>query len=415
MTLSYKLSFFKLSSDKFILPTPIKDSFTNIKKNDKIDKIEQFTALNPDSFINAPEVFDDITIFSFTNDFFSNIPKNNYNINYNNRYVIENNGGSKTNIIRNVTQNLTKFTKFLDSLGSNNSPMLPLKIYRPNPPAGYVSLGDVFCNTVSQLTEIISDALSGKGVCCIPKNCIREIRNWNVSDKVYEYNKNNIYWALYFNPFTGTFISTNNNQLPDGKVSKVVACVKKCTAVDDLETADECARKYYNINKKINSTSQLAPDLVADQEEIFYLNKLKTQSDNITKLSTRAQQMQLALDKSNIINREMNKNKLQTYIDKQKINIDLILKKLIEDKNNIETNINIPRDARIELLKIIPKLPNLSNEDKKLILHKLIYNNDEDTNNENTQINNVCPEYDTSGLVKKSFVSNVCYGCDTVK
>ena len=35
--------------------------------------------------------------------------------------------------------------------------------------------------------------------------------------------------------------------------------------------------------------------------------------------------MQLTLDKANIVNREMNKTKLQNYVDTQKNNIDIII------------------------------------------------------------------------------------------
>ena len=117
------------------------------------------------------------------------------------------------------------------------------------------------------------------------------------------------------------------------------------------------------------------------------------------------QRMQLDIDKANIVNREMNKNKLQNYIDKQKVNLDLILKRLIQDKDSIQTNINIPEDVLNELLNMINNL-DMSDADKKRLKSKLKI---KDINN-----NSNCPDYDTTGLVKKKLVSDVCFGCGDV-
>ena len=304
--------------------------------------------------------------------------------------------------IKTMITNVLEFSKFQTNINNNTITNLPLKIYQPVAPLGYVSLGHVFCNIQSQLKEIKNNDAANIGVCCVPENCVKEMRDWNASDKVFEYNENNIYWALYFNPFIGTFVSTNVNQLPEGKVSKVVACVKKCTAVDDLEKADKCARNYYNINKSIKSEVNLGTDLVSDQEEIFYLEKLKAQSDSITRLSKKAQNMQVSIDKATIVNSEMNKNKLQSYVDKQKVNIDLILQKLISDKNTILTKINIPIDVLNQILDMIKNSQNMSQRDRNNILNNLL---------NNKQV--TCPGYDLKGLVKKSLVSDVCYGCDS--
>ena len=173
---------------------------------------------------------------------------------------------------------------------------------------------------------------------------------------------------LYLNPYTGTFISTNTNTLPEGKVCKVVACVKKCDAVEELQKADECARKYYNINKKIKSEIKLSPDLVTNQEEEYYLDKIKSQSDSISRLSSKAQNMQLDIDKAHIVNKEMNKNKLQAYVDTQKKNIDIIMKRLIKDKNSIKTNINVRIDDLNRIIKMI-KISRDLLKNKKLNLY----------------------------------------------
>ena len=246
------------------------------------------------------------------------------------------------------------------------------------------------------------------------------MRPWVANDKIFEYNKEGVYWAIYYNPYTGTFISTNTPQLPEGSVCKVVACVAKCKTIDNLQKADDCARKYYNLNQKSLANSKIVPDIVSNQEEEFYLQKLRVNSDSITKLKTRAQQMQIDIDKANIVNREMNKNKLQTYVDTQKTNIDIIMKRLIADNNKIQTNINVPASVLNDILNMI-KNSSLSEDQKsglisKILKHQNMLNNNLMTSAEyNAAISQAlssCPQYDLTGLVRKDLASDVCYGCD---
>jgi hypothetical protein len=346
---------------------------------------------------------------SFTNNFVLNLPKNSLNINLNSAF---------SSIIKSSMKNITEFTVFLNDLQNNTVTNLPLKIYKPIPPKGYLALGHIFCNIQTQLDDIKTSDAAGNGTCCVPENCVKEMRDWNISDKMFEYNKNGTYWALYYNPYTGTFISTNTNNFPDGKVCKVVACVKKCTAIDELQKADDCIRNYYNMNKK--HSVKLAPDLVSDTEEEYYLGKVKTQSDTITKLYKRANSMQLDMDKATIVNAEMNKNKLQTYVDTQKRNIDIVTDRLVKDHHKIQTNVNIPLDVLNAILNMIKNSKKLSPQQKDDLTDKLLDNQKlseanlitkGDYDNNLNKILSNCPDYDLSGLVKKDVVSSVCYGC----
>ena len=352
-----------------------------------------------------------LKLTSFTNKFVLNLPKNTLNITANPAFRLT---------IKTSMKNITDFTTFLNGLTNNTIKNLPLKIYKPIPPKGYIALGHVFCNLQVQLDSIKENDLAGNGVCCVPENCVKEIRDWNISDKIFEYNKNGKYWAIYYNSHLGTFISTNTNNLPEGKVCKVVACVKKCTAVDELKKSDDCIRNYYNMNKK--NDMKITPDLVSGTEESYYLDKLKTQSDTITKLYKKANTMQIDIDKATIVNSEMNKNKLQTYVDTQKRNIDIVTKRLEDDANSIETNVNIPLDVLNRLLDMIKKNKKLSPKQKTDLTNKLLDNKkledaglitkgDYDKNLHKIMSN--CPDYDLTGLVKKDVVSNVCYGCPT--
>jgi hypothetical protein len=356
-----------------------------------------------------------LNIYNFTNNIISNMSTRILNLTYSENIDLNT---SLQYLFSNIFPNIIKFETFIIDLSKESIIEFPLQIYNPLPPDGYTSLGHIFCNIPSDLEKI----KAAQNVACVPSNCVKEIREWLASDKIFEYNKNGVYWALYFNPYTGTFISTNTPQLPKGKVSKVVACVTKCTAVDDLKKADECARQYYNINKKAVSSTPIIPDLVSNQEEEFYLSKIKVQSDSIAKLGQRAQNMQLTIDKANIINREMNKNKLQNYVDTQKVNIGIIMKKLIDDKNKIHTNINVKLETVNEIIVMIKESTNIPPEQKQLLINKIIevqkqqqtgvMTSDEYQANMN-QVLSSCPEYDLTGLVKKSTVSDVCYGCDS--
>ena len=431
MKIRYILPYLLLSINNDIIR--INENFTNIenknetatktktknesnKKNSKekfsnfFQKLEQYKYLQT---INNGYIAKNVKFTNYDNKFLATIPKNNYNI-FNSTVYIQAN-------IKTLLEPLGNFAKFQSDLSNNAINNLPLKIYKPLAPPRYRSIGHIFCNIQSQLTEIKEQALAGNGICCVPEHCVKDVRDWNITDKVFEYNKDNVYWAIYANPYTGTFISTNTNQLPEGKVVKVIACVKKCTAVEELKKADECARKYYNINKKIKNEVKLTPDIVNNQEEEYYLDKIKAQSDSIARLSSKAQNMQLTLDKATIVNREMNKNKLQNYVDTQKNNIDIIMKQLVKDKNSIQTNINIPINVLNKLIEMIKKSKDIPEEQKVALVSKLINNEKmmeaniiNKTEYEKT-INRVlssCPNYDLSGLVRKDLVSDVCYGCD---
>ena len=349
-----------------------------------------------------------LNISGFADDLFTNINPNALDIT--SKLAVNNTLYNSIKTLLNYTiPNISNFYKFTVNLNNQNIPDYPLQIYSPIPPDNYVSLGHVFCNKSSDLDYI----KSMQNVACIPLQCAKEIRDWLASDKIFEYNNNGIYWAIYLNPYTGTFISTTAAQVPPGKICKVVACVKKCTAVDDLKKADDCARKYYNINKNAISNTPIIPNLVKDQEEEFYLSKIKTQSDSIAKLSERAQKMQLTLDKANIINREMNKNKLQNYVDTQKANIDIIMNRLIKDRNKIKTDINIKNNVINNVINTIINSPNIPDEQKPILISKITKTTDNEYKKNLSQVLYSLPKYDLTDLVKKTQVADVCYGCDT--
>lgn len=325
--------------------------------------------------------------------------------------------GSINQITNNIKPKLFGLYQFQNDLTSGNIDFYPLQIYEPIAPTGYTALGHVFCNNANDLQKI----KTMDNVACVPSQCVKEIREWSNSDKVFEYNRGGVYWALYKNPYTGTFVSVNKAEAPAGKVCKVVACVAKCKVVDELIKADECARKYSNLNKSIvENTGSTAPDFANGTEEQIYLEKIKNQSDNITRLRNRAQTLQMNIDKAEVITKEMNTRKLQDYVDKQKQNIDLVAKRLEKDQNTIQVNVNIPVAVINEIIRGINNNPALTGEQKADITNKIIKNANALNSNIITQaeynanLNRIiasCPQYDLSGLVKRATVADVCYGC----
>jgi hypothetical protein len=317
-----------------------------------------------------------------------------------------------------LTKTLSNFINFKNAISNKTLSYLPLQIYEPVAPKGFVTLGHVFCNTNRDFYKINTS----NSVACVPQECIKEIRDWQTSDKVFEYSKQHEnYWAIYKNPYVGTFIAVNRRGVPLGKVCKVVACVKKCTAVEELEKADNCSRQYNQLNKSIMKTVTDTPDIVGSTEEVIYLNKIKNHAKMISNLKTRAQQMQLNVDKAEIVTNEMNKRTLQDFVDKQKLNIDLVTKQLENDKNKIEANVNIPLEDLNRLLQMIKNLP-IDDSQKQKIISNIIQNktlldkNIITLNDYNTNVNKIlasCPQYDLTGLVRKDLVGDVCYGCGT--
>jgi len=332
---------------------------------------------------------------------------------------LNNNSESYRKITNEILPRLGQLTGFQNALDNDIIDFFPLQIYEPVAPDGYKSLGHVFCNVTNDLYKI----KTSDNIACVPAHCVKDIRAWNSSDKVFEYNKQGTYWAVYKNPYTGTFISVNKaGDFPPGKVCKVVACVAKCNVVDELIKADDCARKYANMNKKVMDNITDTPDLVSDLEDEIYLEKIKRQSDNITRLRTKAQHLQIDIDKAAIINEQANKRTLQNYVDTQGRNINLVAGRIEQDKNKIDLNVNIPLDAINNILNMIRNIPEISQNEKQRLVNKIMETAIAKNQNIITQgqydanLNTIlrsCPEYDLTGLVKRSLVGDVCYGCGT--
>ena len=80
--------------------------------------------------------------------------------------------------------------------------------------------------------------------------------------------------------------------------------------------------------------------------------------------------MQIDTDKADIINKEYNKSKLQNLVDTQQRNIDLVMKRLENDKNKIDVDVTIPLEVINNITSLIHDSPNIPNEVKKTMIDK---------------------------------------------
>ena len=190
-----------------------------------------------------------------------------------------------------------------------------------------------------------------------------------------------------------------------------------------------------------------SPNFADEEENKYYLNKVKERSQHINSLSNVARKLQIEQDKFNIINQENNRGKLQRYLDTQNKNINILTDKLQSDRNKVDLNVYLKPEPISNLIeqnvdssvdgsvdseeivkqdtakKVIELIKNttLPRQKKDNLINKvIIYKSMNEEillcdNKFNLYIENVledCPEYVLSGLVKKDLVSEVCYGCD---
>lgn len=369
--------------------------------------------------------------------------------------------------IRYVDRNLnilTQLETFLEKVNTNNLKFPYIKFIRPIAPPGFVSMGDIVMPSEKSMdTRDLGTGITGyqtrlqyvdesgqtsdkhgmdyvdkhiRNYVAVPETCTKYVRGWQMTDKIYEINQDGKTISLFQNPFTKTIFATTGNKLPGDGVRKMVACVQKCNAVDNLIRADQCARNLYKTKKGMESGDSVSPNFADEEENKYYLNKVKQRSGHIRSLTNMARKLQLDQDKFNIMNQENNRSKLQNYLDLQNKNINILTDKLENDRNKIDFNVHIkPEDVQFDslvgegpirknttqqVIKLL-KQANIDPKKKDNLVQKVIKYQSmvesklmtgEDYKVKVTQVLEDCPEYDLSGLVRKDLVSNVCYGCD---
>ena len=325
------------------------------------------------------------------------------------------------NALKGVITELTAMTTQLETLKSsiaqNNYNHLPMKIYRPIAPDDYVCLGDVLINNTDANYKAREILLTN--IACVPNQCVSEKREWLPVDKVWEHKAGDSYVAIYRNPYLKTFKAvTRPGMLPEGKVVKVVACVEKCRLLDDIIEADKCANNFYNANKSLMTGLNLDDNgrTISSKETALYKNEISKREDKLNALKEVARRIEGEDIKADIVNKELNKHKLQSLVDTQGINMSKLLDKLERGKGQIDLNLNtdyVKFNALLDEIRVIaPQIPidkiqTMFFDAAKKKLSALPADNV-------TEILEYCPSAELKDLVYKKLVSSACFNCNNL-
>lgn len=320
-------------------------------------------------------------------------------------------------VMENIQQKINYLEDLLEKIETNNLEHFPMQIYRLKAPDNYEVMGDIVFNH-KHPNYLFNRPLLNM-FATIPSQCIKPIRDWQMTDKIYTYDRDGKFLSLFVNPYTGTFFATTvKNTVPPGKLSKVVACVERCQLLDNLIKSDECARKFQAANKDIISNNNLDLDnKFINKESILYENKILDKQKHLDTLKEVSRRMQIQDDKAEIINREFNKSKLKNILAQQKINMDKLSNDLKEGANKIDVNV------KFDFVKFTILLENIPEEIiKPEIKQKIIEQTVKKIDPESQQlvetgiesIFNVCPDINTEGLVLKALVESGCNNCSNL-
>jgi hypothetical protein len=315
-----------------------------------------------------------------------------------------------------IITKIKNMVDLLDEINLQNINELPLIIYRPVCNSeDYISLGDIVLTNAEQI-KLVNNTPT---LACISKNCVKDVRNWRLTDIVYE--NSNPYFAIFLNPYTGTFkTSTIRGEVPSGMVEKIVVCIENCKAVDNLIKSDKCAKQIAKYNKNIISNTPIIDTSAMDEEDNYYQEKLANRENKIQTIKDGVQLLKLRDNQTDIINKSRSRQNLQFYLDKQASNIDNVRSNLENGKSKIEANIKIPSQYKIDIVKkVIEVIDNSNLQNKDDIIARIIASqrgkqsliSQDDLNARIDDILNNCPEVNPN-LIKKSIVKSLCVGCN---
>lgn len=230
----------------------------------------------------------------------------------------------------------------LESIKNKSLRHFGLSLYRPVAPKGYKCVGDIAGSIMFNPENNVEK------FGCVPENCVIEVRPWLSSDMVYEYEVDDIYFAIYKNPYLHTFKTiTSKGTMPEGSVEKVVACVAKCNMVDEIIHSDKCANEYkkgYQNNLSENNLDR--NKILYDETESTYRNMIADRQNIIDSLNNQLTNVISEDRKANIINHSYNRVRFQKLLDKQQYNMSKLIKNLFSI-----ISINVNRSELIQRLK----------------------------------------------------------------
>jgi hypothetical protein len=241
-----------------------------------------------------------------------------------------------------ITDN-TNYNNIITNINNKTLKHYPLTIYRPISPNNYKCLGDIVGISGFQGDNAIFNINPNQNMDeygCIPDHCVVNVRPWLISDKIYEYNENGKYLALFRNPFLNTFKAvTVKDALPDGNVEKIVACVAKSKLIDNLRDADDCANKYKDsYNKILNKTVLDRDSLLYDKQEERLQTLLSDRQETINSLQEQIRLVEKQDQQAIIINHSKNRKRFQDLLDSQVYNMDKLINNLY---SIISINVNV--------------------------------------------------------------------------
>ena len=315
-------------------------------------------------------------------------------------------------ILNNIEKKINSLEQLLFKIDNNDLEHFPMKIYRPIAPRSYVALGDIMFNheesNFNSRKPIISKFAT------VPQQCVKPVREWQMTDKVYTYDRDDKYLSLFLNPYTGTFFAvTQKNSLPPGQLNKVVSCVGQCELLDNLIQSDKCSKKFHEANKDILNNNSLDLDSkFLNKESKIYDNKIQNRQNQIEILKEISRRLQIQDDKANIVNKEYNKSKLNNLLNVQRNNINHLTKKLNDESNDINLNVKFDLVKFINIVNNIPIEATLKDTIIQEVSKKL---KNVDVISEPTPILDLCPDINTEGLVRKALVESGCYNCTNLK
>lgn len=247
------------------------------------------------------------------------------------------------NIINDDENELYKLETHLKNIEDNST---SFTIWKPIPPKNYKAIGYVLTNhsTKPMLTDVK----------CVPERCTREVRPWDIKDRVFVIEIDNKRLSIYRNPITMTLFATVEtrvetkwveekgfgiNEIP---VLRLYPCLEKCNYVDNLIDADQCARNMCSNRKKDLAKVSLSPRKADTEEEKILLNEIKEQDEYLEKLKNTIGGLEKKYDKFNIVNKEYNRHEFAKYLINQEKLHKGTINKLLKSKNSVAVNINSP-------------------------------------------------------------------------
>lgn len=252
---------------------------------------------------------------------------NSLNYNYN---KFNNNIELVINKIKNIN---AEYSDLMQKVMNKEFKHYKLAIHRPIAPQGYKCVGDVIESDIHDPTKNIEK------YACVPENCVIPVRPWLNSDMVYEYENNNDYFAIFKNPYLNTFKTVlTRGSMPNGKVEKVVACVKKCELVDNIIHSDKCATEYKKGYSNIVLTNNLdRSNILYKEQDNAFRNMISNRQKEIDNIKKQIKNVTINDKKSNIINHSYNRARFQKLLDRQQYNMGKLIQNLY---SIISVNIN---------------------------------------------------------------------------